>query len=183
MTAGAAHLVDLVIDHKYVGAVNVRCATASGTSSSHPSRRIEDVERPQLLATGVNASPGAACGAIVLDADTAERLGREGQDVILVRSELTADDVHGMIQAKGLLTMRGGMTSDAAVVARGMGKPCVAGCEELTIDPAAGSVTLGAVELSAGDVITIDGGAGTVYLGAIPLVPEDAESNRSRGDE
>ena len=85
----------------------------------------------EVAAQGLNASPGAACGAIVLDADTAEQRGLKGEDVILVRWETTPDDIHGLIQAKGILTAHGGMTSHAAVVARGMGKPCVAGCDGL----------------------------------------------------
>src|SRR5205814_10261384 len=88
----------------------------------------------EVAARGLNASPGAACGKIVLDADTAEERGRAGESVILVGWETTPDDIHGMIQAKGVLTAHGGMTSHAAVVARGMGKPCVAGCEGLDID-------------------------------------------------
>src|SRR5256886_1772748 len=112
----------------------------------------------EVAAKGLNASPGAASGEIVFDADTAERRGLAGEPVILVRWETTPDDIHGLIQARGILTAHGGMTSHAAVVARGMGKPCVAGCDALSIDFPAGTVTLGDVQLSAGDVITIDGG-------------------------
>jgi pyruvate,orthophosphate dikinase len=130
-----------------------------------------------VAARGLNASPGAASGAIVLDADTAEERGREGEDVILVRWETTPDDIHGLIQAQGVLTAHGGMTSHAAVVARGMGKPCVAGCEGLSIDVAAGTVTIGGHELRAGDVITIDGGSGSVIVGAVPLVAPAIDEN------
>src|ERR671930_1529156 len=98
----------------------------------HP--MIDPKANVEVAARGLNASPGAASGAIVLDADTAEERGRAGEDVILVRWETTPDDIHGLIQARGILTAHGGMTSHAAVVARGMGKPCVAGCEGLTID-------------------------------------------------
>jgi pyruvate,orthophosphate dikinase len=125
----------------------------------------------EVAARGLNASPGAACGAIVLDADTAEERGKAGESVILVGWETTPDDIHGMIQAKGVLTAHGGMTSHAAVVARGMGKPCVAGCEGLTLDKAAKTVRLGDHDLREGDVITIDGGTGRVIVGAVPLVP------------
>jgi phosphohistidine swiveling domain-containing protein len=126
------------------------------------------VEEAQLLATGVNASPGTASGAIVLDADTAEERGSAGQDVILVRpDELAPDDIHGMIHARGLLTGRGGISSSTAVVARGMGKPCVTGCASLSVDLAAGRVTFGSVELAVGDVITVDGGRGRVYGGVV----------------
>jgi pyruvate,orthophosphate dikinase len=124
----------------------------------------------EVAASGLNASPGAASGKIVLDADAAAERG-ETEDVILVRWETTPDDIHGLIAAKGVLTAHGGMTSHAAVVARGMGKPCVAGCETLQIDPAARSVRLGEQVLAEGDVITIDGGSGIVIAGAVDLVP------------
>jgi pyruvate,orthophosphate dikinase len=130
-----------------------------------------------VAARGLNASPGAASGAIVLDADTAEERGRAGETVILVRWETTPDDIHGLIHAAGVLTAHGGMTSHAAVVARGMGKPCVAGCEELSIDVAAGTLRIGKHELRAGDVITVDGGTGRVIVGAVPLVPPAIDKN------
>jgi pyruvate, orthophosphate dikinase len=124
----------------------------------------------EIAAKGLNASPGAASGKIVLDADTAAQRG-ETEDVILVRWETTPDDIHGMIVAKGILTAHGGMTSHAAVVARGMGKPCVAGCEELQVDTAGKRIRIGEHELAAGDVITIDGTSGVVIRGAIDLIP------------
>jgi pyruvate,orthophosphate dikinase len=124
-----------------------------------------------VVARGLNASPGAASGKIVLDADTAEERGKAGEAVILVRFETTPDDIHGLIQARGVLTAHGGMTSHAAVVARGMGKPCVAGCEGLEIDAASGSVRLGGHQLREGDTITIDGGTGRVIVGEVALVP------------
>jgi pyruvate,orthophosphate dikinase len=141
----------------------------------HP--RIDPKATIDVAARGLNASPGAASGAIVLDADTAEERGKAGEDVILVRWETTPDDIHGLIHAKGVLTAHGGMTSHAAVVARGMGKPCVAGCEGLAIDFGAGTVTLGSHELSAGDVVTIDGGTGSVIVGAVALVPPAIDEN------
>ena len=141
----------------------------------HP--MIDPDTKVDVVARGLNASPGAACGAIVLDADAAEERGKAGEDVILVRWETTPDDIHGLIHAAGVLTAHGGMTSHAAVVARGMGKPCVAGCEELSIDVSAGDVRLGEHELRAGDVITIDGGAGTVMLGVVPLVAPEIDEN------
>jgi pyruvate,orthophosphate dikinase len=125
----------------------------------------------EVAARGLNASPGAACGAIVLDADLAEERGKGGEAVILVGWETTPDDIHGMIQARGVLTAHGGMTSHAAVVARGMGKPCVAGCEGLEIDMDARTVRIGGRELREGDTITIDGGTGRVIIGEVPLVP------------
>jgi pyruvate, orthophosphate dikinase len=130
-----------------------------------------------VVATGLNASPGAASGAIVLDANLAEERGREGEAVLLVRWETTPDDIHGLIHARGVLTAHGGMTSHAAVVARGMGKPCVAGCEALTLDLKARTIRLGDVELREGDQLTIDGGTGRVIVGAVPLVPPAIDEN------
>ncbi|HYZ76432.1 MAG TPA: pyruvate, phosphate dikinase [Gaiellaceae bacterium] len=125
----------------------------------------------EVAAKGLNASPGAASGKIVFDADAAEEKGKAGESVILVRWETTPDDIHGLIQAAGILTAHGGMTSHAAVVARGMGKPCVAGCEDLSIDARAKTARLGGHDLSEGDVLTIDGGTGRVIVGEVPLVP------------
>ena len=131
-----------------------------------------DPETPvEVIATGLNASPGAASGRIVLDAGRAEELGKAGEAVILVRWETTPDDIHGLLHAKGVLTAHGGMTSHAAVVARGMGKPCVAGCEGLAIDAEAGVAHINGHELAEGDLLTIDGGTGRVILGQVPLVP------------
>ena len=124
----------------------------------------------EVATRGLNASPGAATGAIILDADLAETRGRAGEDVVLVRWETTPDDFHGMLPARGILTARGGLTSHAAVVARGMGTPCVVGCEELQIDMDARTVTLGAVSLKEGDTITLDGTTGEVIPGEVPLV-------------
>src|SRR6266540_1470644 len=134
----------------------------------HP--MIDPSAQLEVAAKGLNASPGAACGRIVLDADSAEERAKAGENVILVRWETTPDDIHGMIAAQGILTVHGGMTSHAAVVARGMGKPCVAGADGVTIDAAARSATIGGHTLSESDVITIDGGTGQVFVGAVPLV-------------
>jgi len=125
----------------------------------------------EVAAKGLNASPGAACGKVVFDADTAEERGKAGESVILVRWETTPDDIHGLIQAAGILTAHGGMTSHAAVVARGMGKPCVAGCDGLSIDVAARVATIGGNEVPEGGVITIDGATGRVIIGPVDLVP------------
>jgi pyruvate,orthophosphate dikinase len=125
----------------------------------------------EVAATGLNASPGAASGAIVFDADTAAERAATGEDVILVRWETTPDDIHGMIVAKGILTVHGGMTSHAAVVARGMGKPCVAGCEALSLDAGTKTARIGDRVLGEGDTLTIDGGTGRVIVGEVPLVP------------
>ncbi len=127
--------------------------------------------RYDVACKGLNASPGAASGEIVFDADTAAERGKAGDKVILVRWETTPDDIHGLIEAAGILTAHGGMTSHAAVVARGMGKPCVAGCEDLSIDAQGKTATLGDTGVVEGDVITIDGGTGNVIIGAVDLVP------------
>jgi pyruvate, orthophosphate dikinase len=125
----------------------------------------------EVAGKGLNASPGAASGGIVFDAETAEERGRAGQHVILVRWETTPDDYGGMRQAKGILTVHGGLTSHAAVVARGEGIPCVVGCGDLSLDAAAKTARLGGHELREDDVITIDGGTGEVIVGEVPLVP------------
>jgi pyruvate,orthophosphate dikinase len=151
----------------------------------HP--RLDENAEFEVAAHGLNASPGAACGKIVLDADSAEERGKAGEAVILVRWETTPDDIHGLIQAKGVLTAHGGMTSHAAVVARGMGKPCVAGTEGLEIDQGKGTLRIGGHKLKEGDVITIDGGSGRVIVGEVPLVPpainEDFETVLEWADE
>ncbi len=126
----------------------------------------------RLLARGVNASPGAAVGQVVFDADTAVAWAQAGRDVILVRTETNPDDVHGMIAARGVLTARGGATSHAAVVARGLGKPAVVGCEALNIDERHRLFTVAGVVVKEGDYISIDGTTGEVFLGAIPTVEQ-----------
>jgi pyruvate, orthophosphate dikinase len=139
-------------------------------------RRIdEDYERNQL-AKGLPASPGAATGKVVFDADEAELLANEGQKVILVRPETTPDDIHGIIAAQAVVTSRGGMTSHAAVVARGMGKACICGCEAMKIDLHEKQFRVGDVVVKHSDIITIDGGTGEIMLGEIPMIePELSE--------
>ena len=124
----------------------------------------------QLLIRGLPASPGAASGEIVLDADTAEAIANQGRKVILLRVETSPEDIHGMHAAAGILTARGGMTSHAAVVARGMGRPCVSGAGELRIDIEAGRVFMGSEELAKGDIITIDGITGQVFKGQVATI-------------
>jgi pyruvate,orthophosphate dikinase len=131
----------------------------------------------EVAGQGLNASPGAACGAIVFDADTAATRGAAGEQVILVRWETTPDDIHGLAVAAGVLTAHGGMTSHAAVVARGMGKPCVAGCEQLWVDAEQGLARLGEHELRENDLLTIDGGTGRVILGAVSLVAAQVDEH------
>ncbi|MGE3692287.1 MAG: pyruvate, phosphate dikinase [Novosphingobium sp.] len=128
-----------------------------------------------VLGRGLPASPGAASGAIVLDADMAERRAAIGEAVILVRVETSPEDIHGMHAAKGILTARGGMTSHAAVVARGMGRPCVSGASALSIDMGSRTLRIGQRELAEGDVITLDGASGEIMMGAVPTIePEMA---------
>ena len=123
-----------------------------------------------VIAAGLPASPGAATGKIVFDADEAERLAQLGDAVILVREETSPEDIHGMHAARGIVTARGGMTSHAAVVARGMGRPCVCGINELSINDKAGTFTARGRTFKAGDVITIDGSKGEVLDGAVPMI-------------
>ncbi len=134
----------------------------------HPT--IDPKAERKTIARGLPASPGAAQGEIVFDADEAEALKAEGRAVILVRVETSPEDIHGMHAAEGILTTRGGMTSHAAVVARGMGKPCVSGAGMLRVDYANGTMTAGAVTLKRGDVITIDGTTGEVLLGKVAML-------------
>jgi len=134
----------------------------------HPTidpRAVRDV-----VAQGLPASPGAATGKIVFDADEAERLGSLGEAVILVRDETSPEDIHGMHAARGVVTARGGMTSHAAVVARGMGRPCVSGAGEVQIDADAAVMRARGRTFRAGDVITIDGSKGEILVGAMPMV-------------
>ncbi len=134
----------------------------------HPS--IDPNFKVEPIAKGLPASPGAACGKVIFDVDEAAKLGGRGEDVILVRPETTPEDIRGVIAAKGILTSRGGMTSHAAVVARGMGKPAIVGCESLKIDLEAEKFTVGEVEVKKGDIITLDGTTGSVILGKVPMV-------------
>jgi pyruvate,orthophosphate dikinase len=123
-----------------------------------------------VLGKGLPASPGAASGAIVLDADTAEKRAERGDAVVLVRVETSPEDIHGMHAAKGILTARGGMTSHAAVVARGMGRPCVSGASGLSIDMKTRTLRIGSRELKEGDIITLDGSTGEIMAGEVPTI-------------
>jgi pyruvate, orthophosphate dikinase len=134
----------------------------------HPSL---DPDAPRdLILSGLPASPGAASGEVVFNSDEAERLAQEGKAVILVRVETSPEDIHGMHAAKGIVTARGGMTSHAAVVARGMGRPCVCGAGDLKIDKSEAHFTAGGRQIKKGELITIDGAAGKVFAGAVPTV-------------
>jgi len=133
-------------------------------------KRIDPNAKTEVIAKGLPASPGAAYGKVIFTADEAEELGKEGEKVILVRTETTPDDIHGMVEAQGVLTSRGGMTSHAAVVARGMGKACVAGCSVLNIDAKKETISVNDLVIKKDEFITIDGGTGEVFLGKVPTI-------------
>ncbi|NPV52064.1 MAG: pyruvate, phosphate dikinase [Firmicutes bacterium] len=133
-------------------------------------KRIDPSAKVQVIASGVAASPGAAVGSVVFTADEAAELGGQGKRIILVRKETSPDDIHGMAASQGILTTRGGKTSHAAVVARGMGIPCVSGCEAITVIEAEKKFIVGDVTVKEGDTITLDGSQGKVILGAAPLI-------------
>ena len=139
------------------------------TNILHP-QFVESQEK-NLFEKGLNASPGAAFGEIVFDADKAEEEANKGRNVILVRDETSPEDIHGMFSSVGILTTKGGMTSHAAVVARGMGKPCIVGAESLVIDYGEKTISSGEITLEEGDLISIDGSAGEIYIGELELEP------------
>ncbi|HZK17952.1 MAG TPA: pyruvate, phosphate dikinase [Clostridia bacterium] len=142
-------------------------------------RQIDQSATLNVIAKGLAASPGAAAGVAVFDTDLAEEMGQKGKKVILIRTETTPDDIHGIVAAQGILTSRGGMTSHAAVVARGMGKPCVSGCEAVRINYSGNYCNVGDVVIKQGDHITIDGTTGQVILGDVPMiVPEISDDFR-----
>jgi pyruvate, orthophosphate dikinase len=134
----------------------------------HPT--IDPSAKRDVIATGLPASPGAASGEIVFSSDEAAKLQADGRKVILVRIETSPEDIHGMHAAEGILTTRGGMTSHAAVVARGMGKPCVSGCGTIRVDYGRGTMSVGSRTFKTGDVITIDGAVGQVLAGRMPMI-------------
>jgi pyruvate, orthophosphate dikinase len=144
----------------------------------HPT--IDQDSKVDLLTTGLPASPGAASGAAVFDADLAEQLSRKGEHVILVRRETSPEDFHGMVAAKGILTARGGMTSHAAVVARGLGKPCVASAQQLDVNEEQQAFSVNGRSIKQGQWITIDGGSGKVYLGKAELKTAQLSGNFNR---
>ncbi|MEU9201300.1 pyruvate, phosphate dikinase [Streptomyces sp. NPDC048332] len=133
--------------------------------------RFDDEAKTERLGRGIAASPGAAVGKAVFDSYTAVKWSRSGEKVILIRRETNPDDLDGMIAAEGILTSRGGKTSHAAVVARGMGKTCVCGAEDLEVDTKRRRMTVGGRVVEEGDVVSIDGSTGKVYLGEVPVVP------------
>ncbi len=161
--------VDMVreglIDRK---AAVARIAPASLDQLLHPT--LDPKAERKVMAKGLPASPGAASGKVVFTADAAEKMARDGEKVILVRRETSPEDIHGMHAAQGILTSTGGMTSHAAVVARGMGKPCVAGAGDCRIDAKAGTLVVRGMTVKAGEPITLDGSTGEVMLGVVPTI-------------
>jgi len=169
-TAEAA--LKVAVDMVGEGLIDKRAAVARVDPNAldqllHPT--LDPNAPKQQIAVGLAASPGAATGEIAFTADEAEKLAQDGHNVILVRTETSPEDIHGMHAARGILTARGGMTSHAAVVARGMGRPCVSGAGTLKIDLANGTMTVGGTTLKRGDVITIDGASGQVFQGSVPM--------------
>ena len=146
----------------------MRIDPASLDQLLHPT--IDPAAKRDVIATGLPASPGAASGEIVFSSDEAAKLQADGRKVILVRVETSPEDIHGMHAAEGILTTRGGMTSHAAVVARGMGKPCVSGCGTIRVDYGRGTMSIGSRSFKTGDVITIDGSLGQVLAGRMPMI-------------
>ncbi|GIR46855.1 MAG: pyruvate, phosphate dikinase [Alphaproteobacteria bacterium] len=140
----------------------------------HPT--LDPTAKKEVLTKGLPASPGAASGKVVFTADEAEKLASNGEDVILVRSETSPEDIHGMHAAKGILTARGGMTSHAAVVARGMGRPCVSGASEINIDENSRKLVIKEKEINSEEIITINGSTGEVILGRIATVEPELSS-------
>src|SRR5579863_7030339 len=145
----------------------LRIDPASLDQLLHPT--IDPAAKRDVIATGLPASPGAASGEIVFSSDEAAKLQADGRKVVLVRVETSPEDIHGMHAAEGILTTRGGMTSHAAVVARGMGKPCVSGAGSLRVDYRAQTMTAGGVTLKKGEMLTIDGSSGQVLAGRVPM--------------
>jgi pyruvate,orthophosphate dikinase len=146
----------------------MRIDPASLDQLLHPT--IDPAAKRDVIATGLPASPGGAAGEIVFSSDEAAKLQADDRKVILVRIETSPEDIHGMHAAEGILTTRGGMTSHAAVVARGMGKPCVSGCGNIRVDYGRGTMSIGSRTFKAGDVITIDGSTGQVLAGRMPMI-------------
>ncbi len=146
----------------------MRVNPASLDQLLHPT--LDPKATPKLFARGLPASPGAACGAVVFSADEAELRSQKGESVILVRIETSPEDIHGMHAARGILTTRGGMTSHAAVVARGMGRPCVAGAGSISVDYGAQTLSAAGVTIRGGDILTIDGATGEVFAGTVKMI-------------
>ncbi|MCS6853796.1 MAG: pyruvate, phosphate dikinase [Elioraea sp.] len=167
--AGLKIAVDMANEGLISRAEAIQRVSPSGLDQLlHPT--LDPAAKRTLLGKGLPASPGAASGAVVFSADEAEARAQKGESVILVRIETSPEDIHGMHAAKGIVTTRGGMTSHAAVVARGMGRPCVVGAGALVVDYAAQTLSGAGHVVRAGETITIDGALGEVFLGAVPMI-------------
>ncbi len=168
----AAASLKIAVDMAHEGLIDQREAVrrVNPTALDQLLHPMLDPKAPRkLFAKGLPASPGAASGMVVFSADEAQSRAQKGEAVILVRIETSPEDIHGMNAARGIVTTRGGMTSHAAVVARGMGRPCVAGAGGITVDYNAQTMRMGNLQVQAGDVITIDGAAGEVFLGSVAM--------------
>ncbi|MEQ8143961.1 pyruvate, phosphate dikinase [Streptomyces sp. OP7] len=172
-TAGAAfRIATQLVDQGLIDEAEALCRVNGAQLAQLMFPRFDDEAKVEQVGRGIAASPGAAVGKAVFDSYTAVKWSRSGEKVILIRRETNPDDLDGMIAAEGILTSRGGKTSHAAVVARGMGKTCVCGAEELEVDTKRRRMTVpGGQVVEEGDVISIDGSSGKVYLGEVPVVP------------
>ena len=176
----AAAAVRIAMDMLHEGLIDAETAVSRVAPEQveqllHP--QIDPKAKRDVIVKGLPASPGAAVGKVVFDADEAAERGGKGEAVILVRPETTPDDIHGLFAAQGVLTSHGGMTSHAAVVARGLGKPCVSGAESVSIDLAAGTFTVGGVTVKKDDFLTLDGSSGDVILGKMTLMEPQFDDN------
>ncbi len=176
----AAAAVRIAMDMLHEGLIDAETAVSRVAPEQveqllHP--QIDPKAKRDVIVKGLPASPGAAVGKVVFDADEAAERGGKGEAVILVRPETTPDDIHGLFAAQGVLTSHGGMTSHAAVVARGLGKPCVSGAESVKIDLAAGTFTVGGVTVKKDDFLTLDGSSGDVILGKMTLMEPQFDDN------
>jgi pyruvate,orthophosphate dikinase len=176
----ARSAIKIAVDMAKEGLIDKKTAVIRITPNNvdqllHPQFDPAAKEKATLLAKGLNASPGAAVGMAIFNADRAEEHGKAGEDVILVRPETTPDDVNGMVVSQGFLTQHGGGTSHAAVVARGWGKPCVAGCEDIKIDNSRNLFTVGEHTVKEGDWISVDGTTGEVFLGKVAKIETEFE--------
>ncbi|MFE7125715.1 pyruvate, phosphate dikinase [Streptomyces sp. NPDC057617] len=171
-TAGAAfRIATQLVDQGLIGEAEALQRVSGAQLAQLMFPRFDEDAKRELLGRGIAASPGAAVGKAVFDSYTAIKWSRSGEQVILIRRETNPDDLDGMIAAEGILTSRGGKTSHAAVVARGMGKTCVCGAEELEVDTKARRMTVNGTVVEEGDVVSIDGSTGKVYRGEVPVVP------------
>ncbi|MCX5140136.1 MULTISPECIES: pyruvate, phosphate dikinase [unclassified Streptomyces] len=171
-TAGAAfRIATQLVDQGLIGEAEALQRVNGAQLAQLMFPRFDDDAKTERLGRGIAASPGAAVGKAVFDSYTAVKWSRSGEKVILIRRETNPDDLDGMIAAEGILTSRGGKTSHAAVVARGMGKTCVCGAEDLEVDTKRRRMTVGGRVIEEGDVVSIDGSTGKVYLGEVPVVP------------